>query len=483
MRRLIPLFTLLLAAAGCALLPPREGPPPREIARLPLPNCTVEMDDPRYWSAKYLFQDQLLLTPEQIAALNRQNISRGLLTDVFSGELWQAQTWESAWGDLNQAEDLGENPNPRHRGLQGYTLYTYLKEETERIKRCQRWDAEGRPVPPERFAELDRNLNLFGLKETNPARHGLTRRRTDVRYYPADQVINGQRWEVEFDILQVSAIQAFQPLAILHTSLDGEWVFAVTPHCRGWVKRRDVVEGCAPEALRSFSQPERFVVVTGHAVDATSMAGNTTAAERFYLGTVCPLLEKTDAHYVLAVPGDVVNGRPRVSRLYLPLDADVSEGYLPCTPRTLWQTAFKLLHHPYSWGGRGEHRDCSQFLMDLYATMGLKLPRNSSAQAMVGTQRLALPLKLAAEERRRHLDRLNQPALLQFPGHIMLYLGRDSGRHYVLHDIWSFRRGHASGEDRKVVIGRVVVSDLTLGEGSSKGSLLERLTTINLLQP
>jgi hypothetical protein len=483
MRRPILLSILLLATAGCALLPPREGPPPREIARLPLPNCTLAMDDPQYWSNKYLFQDQLLLTPEQIAALNRQNVSRGLLTDVGSGELWQAQTWESAWGDFNQAEDLGDNPNPQQRGLQGYTLYTYLKDETERLKRRPRWDPEGRPVPAERFTELDRNLNLFGLRETNPARHGLTRRRTDVRYYPTDQVINGQRWESEFDILQVSAIQAFQPLAILHTSLDGEWVFVVTAYCRGWVKRRDVVEGCAPEALAAFGQPKQFVVVTDHAVDAVAAPGNTQVAERFYLGTVCPLLEKTETQYVLAVPGAVVNGRPEVARVYLPRSADVSEGFLPCTPRTLWQISFKLLHQPYSWGGRGEDRDCSQFLLDVFATMGLKLPRNSSAQAMVGTQRVNLALKTPADERRSQLDRLNQPALLQFPGHIMLYLGRDSGRHYVIHDIWSFRRGRPSGEDRKVVIGQVVVSDLSLGEDSSKKSLLERVTVINLLQP
>lgn len=483
MRHLLPLLLLLSALAGCAALPAREGPPQREIARLPLPNCTAAMEDPQYWSNKYLFQDQLLLTPEQIAALNRQNISRGLLTDVFSGELWQPQTWESAWGDLNQAEDTGENPNPQSRGLQGYTLYTYLKDETERIKRRPRWDAEGRPVPPERLAELDQNLNLFGLRENNPVRHGLTRRRTDVRYYPTDQIINGQRWEVEFDILQVSALQAFQPVAILHVSLDGHWLFAVTPHCRGWVKRCDVVEGCTPESLAPFSQPAQFVVVTDHVVEAAAAPGDTRTAERFYLGTVCPLLEKTEAYYVLAAPGAVVNGRPEISRLYLPRGADVSEGFLPCTPRTLWQTAFKLLHHPYSWGGQGEHRDCSQFIMDVYATMGLKLPRNSSAQAMVGTQRVTLLLKLPADQRLSQLDRLNRPALLQFPGHIMLYLGRDDGRHYVLHDIWSFRRGQPSGEDRKVVIGQVVVSDLSLGEGSSKGSLLERITTVNLLQP
>lgn len=441
------------------------------------------MDDPQYWSNKYLFQDQMLLTPEQISALNRQNFNRGLLTDVFSGELWRMPAWESAWGELNQAEDSNENPSLPGRGLQGYTLYTYLKDETERIKRRPRWAEDGQPVPDERFAELDRNLNLYGLRENNPVRYGLTRRRTDVRYYPTDQVIAGQRWETDFDIVQVSSVPAFQPVAILHTSQDQEWVFAVTAYCRGWIKRCDVVEGCAPSVLRAFSQPSQFVVVTGHAVEALEAPGNTAVAERLYLGTVCPLLERTEAYYVLALPGSVSAGQPKIRKAYLPRSADVSESFLAFTPRTLWQLVFKLLHQPYSWGGRGEYRDCSQLIMDVFAAMGLNLPRNSSAQSLVGVQRLSMPAGLSAEERSRQLDRLNQPALLQFPGHIMLYLGRDNGRHYVIHDIWSFRRGQVSGKDRKVIIGQVVVSDLSLGEGSSKGSLLERITTVNLLQP
>jgi hypothetical protein len=41
----------------------------------------------------------------------------------------------------------------------------------------------------------------------------------------------------------------------------------------------------------------------------------------------------------------------------------------------------------------------------------------------------------------------------------------------------------APGVDDKVVIGQVVVSDLSLGEGSNRGSLLERLTTINQVRP
>jgi hypothetical protein len=62
----------------------------------------------------------------------------------------------------------------------------------------------------------------------------------------------------------------------------------------------------------------------------------------------------------------------------------------------------------------------------------------------------------------------------------MLYLGRDKGKHYVIHSIWGIQK---SGKGRRALekIGRVVVSDLNLGEKGPNGSLLDRITDIRMI--
>lgn len=479
--------SVLLGLAGCSgpeLV--KEGPPPKTLATLPLINCLPEMDQPEYWINRYPEPDKLLLTVDEIKMLNQQTYRRGLLTDVFSDRLWDYK-----YEEVDRPEEVNpdgewdlEKPLLHSPGvLDGYNLYTNLKDETERIKRRQRWDGDGRPIPISFFHQLDKNLNVRKLKENNPLCYGLTKRRTNVRYYPTEVLITGRRWDTDFDIVQVSAIRALQPVVILHQSRDQNWLFVVTAFCRGWIKSDDLVSYCDPEAIKRFVNQEKKLVITGHAVEVVGQPGNTGTAEKFYMGTACPLIKKEKDYYVVALPERGTHGQLAIKPGYIHRLADVSETYLPYTNRNLLQQAFKLMHQPYSWGGKSEFRDCSQYLKDVYATFGLTLPRNSSVQARVGGKQYTFSRYQRLDIKREHLAQLDRPALLQFPGHIMLYLGTIAEHDYAIHDIWAYRVYRAPKEDDKVVIGKVVVSDLSLGQGSNRGSLLERLTTINPVQP
>lgn len=480
------LLVFVALSAGCAMLPSKDGPPPRYEATYPLANCYAEMESHDYWIKKYIYRDQRLLTPRAIKKLNRRNHQRGLLTNVFADKLWEYKYVEvDRPGEDNPAGEWNlERPTLFSPGvLGGYTLYTYLKDETERIKRRTRWDANGKAVGRDDFLLLDRNLNLSALREANPVRYGITRQRTDVRYYPSDRLITGRRWDVEFDILQVSSVRAMQPIAILHESHDREWIFVVTAYCRGWVQRKHVMENCRPKAVKMFTDPKSFIMVTGHVVDVLDSIGSTKVAQKLYMGTKCPLLQKTANYYIIGLPVHTASGNILHQEAYIPKTADVSVGNLSYTPRNICQQAFKLLNSPYAWGGKGEFRDCSQLVMDVYASMGIVLPRNSSAQARAGSSRYSFNKKDSLRQKYAELDGINHPVLLQFPGHIMIYLGREGDHYYTIHDIWAYRVLEKPKKDRKIVIGKVVVSDLSLGEGSTRGSLIERLTTINLVRP
>lgn len=73
--------------------------------------------------------------------------------------------------------------------------------------------------------------------------------------------------------------------------------------------------------------------------------------------------------------------------------------------------------------------------------------------------------------------------LLQLSGHIMLYLGRDrEGTPRVLHVFAEYVEPCAGGVGETLrTVSRVSVSDLSLGAGSSRGSLLERITRVTVI--
>ena len=67
-----------------------------------------------------------------------------------------------------------------------------------------------------------------------------------------------------------------------------------------------------------------------------------------------------------------------VKQALVPYNADVSVGYLPYTRRNIVAQAFKLLGDRHGWSGQNESRDASGLSMDVFASFGIRLPRNSS---------------------------------------------------------------------------------------------------------
>ena len=163
----------------------------------------------------------------------------------------------------------------------------------------------------------------------------------------------------------------------------------------------------------------------------------------------------------------------------------------PLTRRDWYSFAFKFLDSPYGWGGEGGARDCSRLIMDLAASFGLELPRHSASIAKAGTFSIDLSEVDNLSERLLLLDAAARRGvvLLHFPGHIMLYLGRDqAGEAMILHSFAEYvepcsERDPARPEaaETLMMVDRVSISDLHLGKDSSRTSFIERMTTITVL--
>jgi hypothetical protein len=122
-------------------------------------------------------------------------------------------------------------------------------------------------------------------------------------------------------------------------------------------------------------------------------------------------------------------------------------------------------------------RDCSAFVMDVYRSFGLMLPRNGDEQEQ-STGRTVSFASLGTDQRYGLLDSLLPGASLHTPTHEMLYLGKHGGLYYVIHDITSYGdpdRVNADGSLAGVELKRVAVTDLSLTLRSGR-TIIDSLT-------
>jgi hypothetical protein len=180
---------------------------------------------------------------------------------------------------------------------------------------------------------------------------------------------------------------------------------------------------------------------------------------------------------VIRIPFREAEGGLSFRNGYIRRDDDVHLGFLPYTQENLARQAFKMLHQPYGWGEMFGGRDCSRFIMDIFATFGIIMPRNSKFQARIGISLGRLD-GASLKEKERVLDRaIPLATTLRMPGHIMLYLGKENGRYYAIHNVSSIqRRGWFGPVMDKIK--KTVVSDLSLGRSGPLQSLLHRITDI-----
>jgi len=481
------------------------------------------MEDPLFWISKIKDPGRLLLTPSDIQKMNEENLKR---QDLL---LCRAKDMKEEWIGEEILAFLKEDWKEFGKTYQ--VLY----------------GKQGIPLDDSFWNALKENINQVALKEKNRLLFGLTIKRTDVRVFPTAELSISTPTHYEFDLFQHSAIAPGSLVGIYHFSRDKLWVYVQTSFICGWIRTKDLAmakgkndafgQGEIKEPLvitgnfvrifadplfkqpvfsaqmgstfhilhlpppspprprtgeaegglagrrsrsRGEGQPARRIPQAGAGGGEGALSNGRKTGGKFSLSKENHSVMGNC--YVIKIPFREADGRLTFRNGYIPVDEDVHYGFLPYTQKNLVQQAFKMLHQPYGWGEMSGGRDCSRFIMDLFNTFGILMPRNSNLQAKMGIPLGALEGK-TIEEKKKILDRAVPLAtLLRMPGHIMLYLGRHNGEHYAIHSIWGIQKGGKSDPSYQK-IGKVAVTDLNLGKGGPNGSLLHRLTEIQLIGP
>jgi|LSQX01.1.fsa_nt_gb hypothetical protein len=289
-----------------------------------------------------------------------------------------------------------------------------------------------------------------------------------VRCAPLSEPLFAEDSDETYDRNACSMLRPQEPLEVL-AEWPGQLWLVRTAFTFGWITKDAPLSPPIPEKwARSFVRGARL-----WAREPVSLNGVNGASVRL------PQFAKAvrgsrHNEVILATESGFFHAEATAPNALLPDDR-------PLTRRAFLETAFQYLDTPYGWGGMNGGRDCSDLVADLFGAFGLALPRTSGWQVQAGAFRISTASATPSEKTAWFDEALKSGlVLLYFPGHIMVYLGRsETGAPMVLHSLGEYASPCAGGEGETVRrVQRVVVTDMTLGQGSSRTSLLERVTDI-----
>jgi hypothetical protein len=314
------------------------------------------------------------------------------------------------------------------------------------------------PYKKEWYEKLRTYANLKKYPSLN--QKAITLGNTHLRNYPTqfplfyDPSKAGEGFP--FDYLQNSMLHVGEPVRITHKSIDSAWIFVESAQADGWIRANEVVT-VDTKTIQKLKNSEA-IILTQNEVALYDLMGKVITTGN--LGARFSLL-KEDAYFwhVNIVKRDIYNSAFLETGMIMKEQA-VRQG-IAYSAKNIANYMNKIMGRSYGWGGLYCERDCSSTIRDIFAPFGLWLPRNSSKQRTSGKfvkiEKSDLVLKTLKEEA------LPYQTLINFEGHVGLYLGEYKGEPLLFHTLWGLRTFDGEHHGR-VVIAKSVVSSLYAGK-------------------
>ena len=457
--------TLLALFLAAALLPGARGlaadaPQPATVV-LPELGVTRAQLDPGYWTAQLPAGAGELASRDDIEAQNAR---------LF--ELDRS---------MYRLDRLGDS-------VEGDQVRGWVERLASFPPAVERWDVHGDPVPQATFDALRTELALDAIADTVPVRFGLVVERADLRAMPTAERMFSRPGDTDIDRLQESALFPGTPVAVVHASASGDWLFVVSPRYAAWIGADAVATGPRGEVL-GYADARPYRIITG-GVEHTVFTREEPRVSGLQLdmGIRLPLAgdlppgpvngQAAYTAHVLRMPVREEDGSLAFSPALLPLRGDSSPDYLPLTAANIIGQSFKFLGERYGWGHAYGTRDCSGFVSEVYRSMGLQLPRNTSAQAVSpALSHWRFGKEHGREERMAAVERLQVGDLVYIPGHVLMVIGEVDGEPWVIHDIHGGGYVDDAGEHHSLMLNGVSVTPLAL-MSDAETDYIDRMTSI-----
>jgi hypothetical protein len=420
-----------------------------------------EMLSPEYWVAKLPHANKVLLTRAEIDAQNAQLLQRDpSMYDLR--KIGPTLTREQIVGWIGNVSKLDNK-----------TLY----------------DEKDQPIPSSTIDAVVAGTALDKIPAVVQARYGLVVRRASMRNFPTSLRAFPGKGLQDFERFQEANLFPGDPVVIVHTSLDGQWYFVVSPRYAAWVDRSVIAEGNRDDVL-AYAAQGPYRVITGDKVRTVYTPEAPAVSElQLDMGLRVPLDNLPPdqpvngqgpyTSWTLKLPVRADDGSLHFQPALLQRTLDSSPDYLPLTQANIIRQAFKFLGERYGWGHLYNGRDCSGFVSDVYRSMGVQMPRNTGAQAHSPVlQHREFTAADSHDVRMQAIAEAQVGDLIYIPGHVMMFLGRVNGEPYVIQDVGGLVFRDQSGKMRWTKTNSVSVTPLMPLLVDDKLSYVDAMTSI-----
>ncbi len=283
-----------------------------------------------------------------------------------------------------------------------------------------------------------------------------------------------------------STLHEQEPLQVL-AHWPGDMMMVQSRYGFGWARADARLSPPVPAAQAAAFVHGPFASVTGGALElsAHADAGVATSVPE---GARLPIVEAGRKHH-RHHDGAALRLRYATADGFATAEATADRARAvarPFTRRAVLTEAFRFLGAPYGFGGAGAGIDCSRFLLDVFESFGIEVPRHSGWQSKAGSFSIDFT-GVPEEDRLLLLDEAQKRGvvLLQLPGHIMLYLGRnDAGQPMAIHALGEYQKRCEQPDpvnsETTMQVNQLQVSTLGLGRGTSKTALIDRITRVTV---
>lgn len=405
-----------------------------------LPGTLPEMRDPSYWIARMEKPDEVILTPDRIEAMNRRFEEKMRAPDPFTGVSPERKAILFPLADrkkpLERPGRVLAMPDVRRMtpAARSAVIREVIGSEIAYLRSIPFGNMYGVAYSPREIDRFEREAALDRVPGSPEVLDAVTVRRARIRIvptrYPMEMGVKEGSTIRAWDMWNLGVLRIGRPVAVLHSSRSGAFLFVLSDEGWGWVEAGDIAFGDA-KSISRFAQPRRFAVCTGDRAPFYCDRDCRFVSGWFSMGDRLPLEKAGDARCV-SVPMRRIDGRLEAGTGWLAPDTDVHIGYLPYTRRNVVETAFKLLDNPYDWTGAWLGRSHETTWRDIFACFGFRLPYQGELFTHFGACDEVLPVEMTKEEKHARIL-AHEPfvTLMVSWEHVQLLLGGFEGNPIV----------------------------------------------------
>lgn len=369
------------------------------------------LQSPQYWLNKIEDQDTLLMTPDDIEAFNL---------------------------NLLEFDDYVEDPLEYPDILDGVSLKAIVDSVSSKpVER--HYYADKKKLTDKDYQRYRNNMNLRSIRGKNRIQFGIVVHRAALRMFPTKDRVFKDDMDPDLDRFQESALFPGESVAVLMTSKDQQWYFVRNYQLPGWIHKSAIALAKRKE-VKSFQRIDPFIIITGDKVFTNQKPlTKHISNSQLDMGIRLPLVDIqkgiNQSSYVVLFPVRNVDGYLNFTKVFLPIHTDLNVGYLPFTSANIIKQALKFLGERYGWGHDFNSRDCSGFIDEVYKSFGILMPRNSLQQS-VGTYgaNYRFDDTNSINDKSIFIRQMEVGDLIYIPGHVMMFIGNDNDKPYVIHD-------------------------------------------------